>query len=167
MHFIFDVDWTRTFVPSTPLLEIFVRGTLMYLALFLLLRLVLKRQPAGLGVTDLLVLVLLADAAQNGLAGDYTSVTDGVLLVATIVFWAYALDWLGYRFERVERLVHPPPLLLVKEGRMLRENMRRELVTEGELASQLRLQGIRDVSEVREAFMEGGGISVLAEDGPR
>src|SRR5215210_3414654 len=127
------VDWTRMLVPDTPLVEIFLRGTLTYLALFLLLRLFLKRQSGAMGVTDLLVVVMIADAAQNAMAGTYTSITDGVLLVATILFWCFALDWLGYRFPRIERFLHPPPLPLVKDGCLLRRNMRQELVTLDEM----------------------------------
>jgi uncharacterized membrane protein YcaP (DUF421 family) len=160
------VDWNSIFVPDTPLLEIIVRGTLVYLALFALLRFVLKRQSGAVGVTDLLVVVLIADAAQNAMAHDYKSVPDGILLVAVIVGWSYALDWLGYRFPRMGRLLHPPPLLLVREGQMLRRNMRQELVTQDELMSQLREQGIDDLSKVKRACMEGDGkISVVTREG--
>ncbi len=160
------VDWRHAFVPDTPLLEIVLRGSVMYLALFGLLRLVLKRESGAVGLTDLLVVVLIADAAQNGMADDYASIPDGILLVATILFWAHALNWLGYRVPAVGRLVHPQPLPLVEDGRMLRRNMRRELVTEEELRSQLRLQGCDDLAAVARAYMEGDGrISVIASNG--
>ncbi|GMA16981.1 DUF421 domain-containing protein [Deinococcus metallilatus] len=161
------IDWSKVFVPETPLLEIFVRGTLTYLALFLMLRFVLKRESSGLGITDLLVVVMIADAAQNAMAGNYTSVPDGLLLVGTIIFWSWFLNWLGYHFPLFERLVHPAPLTLVKDGKMLRRNMRQELITESELLSQLREQGVRDLAEVRLACMEGdGSISVVTNDPP-
>lgn len=161
-----SVDWGKLLMPDTPLLEIFVRGTVMYLGLFLLLRLVLKRQSGGVGITDLLLIVLLADAAQNAMAGDYTSVTDGFLLVVVIVFWSYALDWLGYHVPLIHGLVHPEPLLLVKDGQMQRQNMRRELITKEELMSELREQGLEDVSQVKEARMEGDGrVSIIKMDG--
>nr|MBP7571903.1 DUF421 domain-containing protein [Acidobacteriota bacterium] len=73
------VDWGRVFAFDTPWLEIVVRGTAIYLGLFLLLRLVLKRQAGTVGITDLLVIVLIADAAQNAMADDYRSVPDGLL----------------------------------------------------------------------------------------
>ena len=163
-----DVDWESVFLPSTPLLEIIVRGTLTYLALFTLLRFVLKRQSGAVSISDLLVVVLIADAAQNAMAADYRSVPDGILLVATIVFWSYALDWLGYHFKPLQRFVYPPQLQLVKDGELLWRNMRRELITEGELMSHLRKQGIDDVSEVKEAFMEGDGrISIVTYETPK
>src|SRR6185503_16139467 len=95
------IDWEHMFVPDTSLLEIFLRGTIMYLSIYFLLRFVLKRQTGSLGIADVLVLVLISDAAQNGMAKNYTSLPDGLLLVSTIVFWSYALDWLGYRFPRL------------------------------------------------------------------
>ena len=164
----FQVEWGRAFLPQTPVLELVVRVSVIYLALFLLLRLLLKRQSGTLGLTDLLVVVLIADAAQNGMANEYRSITEGLVLVATIIGWSYVLDWLGYWFPRVERFVHPPALPLVQAGRLLRHNMRRELVTEEELMSQLREQGIHELTAVKLAYMEGDGrISVIAEKAHR
>jgi uncharacterized membrane protein YcaP (DUF421 family) len=157
-----DVDWETLFTFSLPPLELFVRGTLTYLFLFCLFRFVVRRDAGALGLSDLLVLVIIADAAQNAMADDYHSIPDGVVLVATIIFWSWFLDWLGYRVPRLQRFVHPPPLPLVKNGRLLRRNMRDELLTEDELMSQLRLQGVADLGEVREALIEGDGrISVV------
>jgi uncharacterized membrane protein YcaP (DUF421 family) len=155
------VDWGSVFLLDTSPLEIVVRGTMVYLALFLLLRIV-PREAGGLSTTDLLVVVLLADAAQNAMAGNYTSVPDGLILVGTIVFWAWALNWLGFRFPRIQRFVHPPPLPLIRDGRMLRRNMAKELITEDELMALLREQGIADISGVALACLEGDGhISVV------
>ena len=163
---LFEVDWGYVFVPDTPLLEIAVRGTVMYLALFMLLRLVLKRETGAIGISDLLVVVLIADAAQNGLTDDYRSIPDGLVLVGTIVFWSWALNWLGFRFPIFQSLVHPKPLPLVRDGRMLRRNMEKELITEGELMSQLRLQGVDNLAEVSAAYIEGDGrISVIQQNG--
>lgn len=156
------IDWFELLGSNTPFLEIVLRGTAIYLGLFLLLRLVLKRQSGAVGITDLLVIVLIADAAQNGMAGDYTSITDGLLLVGVILFWSHTLDWLGYHYAALRWLVHPAPLPLIRNGTMLRRNMRQELITEEELLSQLREQGILDVAKVKEACMEGDGkISVV------
>jgi uncharacterized membrane protein YcaP (DUF421 family) len=156
------VDWHKVFSLDTPVLEIVVRGSIVYLTLFLLFRFVLKREAGTVGIADLLVVVLVADAAQNSMAGDYVSVPDGLLLVATIAFWSYAINWLGYRFPRFERIVHPPPLSLVRDGKVNRRNLRHEMITLTELQSQLREQGVDDLSKVKSACMEGDGrISVV------
>ncbi|MGH9902099.1 MAG: DUF421 domain-containing protein, partial [Pyrinomonadaceae bacterium] len=138
----FSIDWRTVFVPGVPIVETVLRGTLVYLALFALMRLVFKREAGTLRLPDLLMVVLIADAAQNAMARDYPSITDGLILVATIIFWNYALDWLAYRFPRVGRIIHPLPLLVVRDGRLLRKNMWQELITEDELMSQLREQGV-------------------------
>jgi uncharacterized membrane protein YcaP (DUF421 family) len=162
----FTVDWTRVFGLDTPPLEIVLRGSLMYLAIFGLLRLVRRREPGAVGITDLLVIVLIADAAQNAMAADYHSIPDGLLLVATIIFWSYALDWLGYRFPPLQRFIDPPALPLVREGQLLRRNLRRELITEEELMSHLREHGVEDLAEVKAAYIEGDGrISVIPRNG--
>jgi uncharacterized membrane protein YcaP (DUF421 family) len=159
-----DLDWRGLFIPTVPVAEIMLRGSLMYLFLLGCLRF-LRRDTGVIGVTDLLVVVLIADAAQNAMSRDYTSVTDGVILVATIFGWDYLLDWAGYRFPRIQRLLRPAPLPLVKAGRVVWRNLRRELITEEELMSQLRLQGVDDVTWVQKAFLEGDGrISVIVKD---
>ncbi|MGV9211007.1 DUF421 domain-containing protein [Micromonospora sp. RB23] len=150
-------DWHELFVPDTPLLEIVVRGSVMYLALFTLLRVILKRESGTTGVTDLLVIVLLADAAQNGMSGGYSSVTDGVLLVGVIIGWSYLLNAVAYRWQAAARLIRPSSLVLVRDGRIVRENMRRELITDEELHTLLREQGVVDLGQVREVRMEADG----------
>ena len=72
-----------------------MRGSLMYLVLFLLLRVLIRRRWA-LSMTDLLLIVLIADAAQNGMAGEYRSISEGVVLCGTIVGWSLLLDWLAF-----------------------------------------------------------------------
>lgn len=160
------VEWSELFALKTPPVEIFVRGSVTYLALFAMLRLLLKRESGTTGVTDLLVIVLIADAAQNAMAGQYTTVTDGVLLVAVIIGWSFVLDAIAYYFPAAARIVRPRPLLLVRDGHIIERNMRRELVTESELRSLLREQGIDNLSRVREARMEPDGqISVITHVG--
>jgi uncharacterized membrane protein YcaP (DUF421 family) len=161
-----NVDLAKIFLPDTPLLEIILRGSVTYLALFAMLRVIGKRQAGGVGVTDLLVIVLIADAAQNAMAGQYTSVGDGLVLVFTIIAWAWSLDFLGYRFPAIQRLIYPRPLMLIEDGRTLPRNLRSELLTIEELMSQLRAQGVADIADVRQAFLEGSGqLTVIKRDG--
>jgi uncharacterized membrane protein YcaP (DUF421 family) len=159
------MDWQSIFLLDIPLLEIILRGSLMYIALFVLLRIILKRQTGSVGMTDLLLIVLLADASQNAMAGEYRSLPAGIVLVSTIIFWSYALDWLSFQFEWFNKLVEPPPLPLIEEGKLLYRNMRKELITENELMSQLRVHGLDDFSRVKKATMESDGrISIVQHE---
>lgn len=158
------MDWSSVFSFDTPVLEIIVRGTVMYLSLIILMRLILKRQAGGMETGDLLLVILLADASQNGMAGEYRTVPDGLILVATLMFWNFFLDWLSYHFRWFERLMNAEPLILIRNGKMLHRNMRREFVTQAELLSQLREQGIENIEQVKKAFMESDGkLSVIEQ----
>lgn len=158
------MDWSRLFVPSGNLLELILRGTVMYLAVLAILRL-LRREAGELSRADLLVLLLVADAAQNGMADDYHSITEGLVLVATIFGWNHFLNWLSFRSEAVPRLLEPPPLLVVRNGRVLRRNLHAELLTEDELEEPLRQQGVASLAEVRRCYIESDGkLSVLRAD---
>src|SRR5918998_3203915 len=136
-----EIDWQELFVPQMPLAGVILRGTLTYIMLFMVLRFLLKRQSGVIGIADLLVIVLIADAAQNAMAGEYKSITEGALLVLTIVFWNYFIDWLGFRFKPLRRFTRPPPLKLIENGDMVFRNMQKEMITADELNSQLRQQG--------------------------
>ena len=142
-----------------------MRGSLMYVALFLILRFVMKRQTGSVGIADILVIVVIADAAQN-LLKQYQSFGEGVVLVATIVFWDFLIDWLSFTYQPFGRLLQPAPLPLIKNGKLLPRNMRQEFITLDELKSQLRKEGVDDIAHVKLAAIEAdGAISVIKKVG--
>jgi uncharacterized membrane protein YcaP (DUF421 family) len=161
-----SLDWDSLLVPTTPLLELILRGTLMYFALLLALRLLVRRHVGSLSLMDLLLLVLIADAAQNAMAAEYRSITEGLVLCGTLIGWNYLLDFLAFRSKRVAQLLEPPPLPLIRNGQLQRRNMRQELLTEEEVMSHLRQHGIDDIQMVRLAYIEpDGAFSILRSDG--
>ena len=91
-------DFHQIFAPSATTLEIVLRGSVLYWFLFILLRFVLRRDTGSAGISDILFVVLLGDAAQNGMIGQHDGVADALTLIATLVAWNYLLDYLGYRF---------------------------------------------------------------------
>ena len=156
----FDIGAALT--PDVSILETIVRGVVTYLAIFVLLRVVLRNRGSAVTVSDLLVFVLIADAAQNAMAADYLSITNGIVLVATIIVTSLFVDWLAFRFQRLQRFVHPERKPLIVDGRLIRPTLRAELMTEEELLTQLRLNGVEDPSEVKAAYLEGNGeVSVI------
>ncbi|HEY9661026.1 MAG TPA: YetF domain-containing protein, partial [Allocoleopsis sp.] len=162
---LFQVDWQHLFLPHTSLIELAIRGSLVYFALFSTLRFLPSRQIGAVGMSDLLVVLLFANAVQNAMVGAYSSITDGFILLMTIVGWSYLFNWLGYRFPRVQRFLTPPPLLLVKDGEILQHNMERGLINKRELMSQLRQQGVHSLNQVKKAYIEGDGrMSVFTHD---
>jgi len=134
----------------------------MYLGLFVILRVVSRRQAGSFGPADLLVIVLIADAAQNGMGKDYGSVTEGLTLVATIVAWEYVIDWLRYRFPVLRPILAAPPITLIENGKLNIANIKRELISEDDLRSQLREKEVLSYETVKLAKLEGDGrLSVI------
>ncbi|MEN3112738.1 DUF421 domain-containing protein [Uliginosibacterium paludis] len=156
------LDLAELFAFSLHPAEIVLRGSAVYWFIFALFRFILRRDTGSIAIADVLLLVMIADAAQNAMAGEYRSISDGFLLVATLAAWNYLCDWAAYQSPWLERLLQPRPLLLVRDGVPLRANMRRELLTLEELESKMREKGVRHLSEVSRAYLESNGeISLL------
>lgn len=164
MERLYYIDWHTMFVPTGSILEVILRGSIMYLGMLALLR-VFRRQAGAVGVADLLVIVVIADAAQNGMAGESRSVTEAIVLVSVIVLWDWVFDWLGFKSKFAAEILEPKPLTLVKNGRLIKENLDKELITKDELMSQLRLQGVEHISDVKLCCLESNGkFSIITMD---
>ena len=88
MGALLQIDFRSLFVPSGHLAEVVMGGTFVYLLLFTILR-ILRREAGTVGIADLLLVVLIADAAQNAMASEYKSITEGAVLIGTIAAWDY------------------------------------------------------------------------------
>lgn len=165
MSGLFDVDWAKAFALGLSPLELFARGTAMYWFLFFIFRFFVRRAVGSVGVADILILVIVADAAQNAMSGEYNSVSDGFVLVGTLIFWNVLLDRLSFRYPAFRRFAAAPPLCIVRDGKMLRRNMRKEYITEDELLSQLREQGVDSLDKVKDVYLEtDGNFSVIKRE---
>lgn len=157
-----DVPWRSLFEFTVSPMELIVRGTLVYWFIFILLRLGGRRDLGSLGLANILLLVLISDAAQNAMSSDYKSVAEGMVLVGTLVFWSVAVDRVCYFVPAIRALLAPDRVCLVRDGVILHRAMRREHITREELMSELRLKGIDRLADVRRAYIEEAGeISAL------
>jgi len=160
MEFV-PADWMSLFIPETPLLEHVARGTAFYFGLLILIRLLPRRTGGELAMMDLVFVLLITEAAAHAL-GDYKSITDGATVIITLVAWNWIVNALSYHVPLVERLTSAPPLEVVRNGRLMRKNMRREYLTEEELMGHLRMEGVDSLDDVKSARVEGDGrISVV------
>lgn len=152
----FPDNWLQVFEADTALLELIARGSVLYFAILLLLRLMPRRTGGELATMDLIFIVLIAHAAALAM-GDYKTVADGFVMIVTLMTWNYLVNALSYRIDFIEWLVSSPPLQVVRDGKLLRRNMRREFLTEEELMSHLREDGFENISDVKAAYIEGEG----------
>lgn len=160
-----SVDWAALFSVNVPVLELVVRGTCMYWFLFVAFRFVLRRDIGALGVADVLLLVIVADASQNAMAGEYKTISEGMLLVGTILGWNLLIDYLAFHVPALGRFARPRSRPLVRDGRLLAGNLAKELMTRSELEAKLRQHGVEDLRDVRMANLESDGkVSVVAAE---
>ncbi len=150
------IDWNSMLMPSESILEVVIRGTIMYLGMYFILR-VFRRQAGAIGIGDLLVIVVIADAAQNGMAGETHSVTEALILIVTIVVWDVFFDWLGFKSTFARRFLEPSPLLLIENGKFIDKNMRQEFLTEEDMLGYLREHGLDSEKTVKHCYLESTG----------
>ena len=148
--------------------ELVVRGSAMFWFLFLVFRFVLRRDIGGVGVADVLLLVIVADASQNAMSGGYTTISEGFVLVGTIIGWNWLLDWLSFRYRWARRFAQAQRLLLIDAGQPQKQNLGRQHITLDDLAAKLREQGVERFADVKKAYLEGDGeMSVIRYASPR
>jgi uncharacterized membrane protein YcaP (DUF421 family) len=149
-------------IPEVNLVEKIVRCVIVYVSLLLVFRLTGKRQLGQLTAFDLVVLLIISELVQNAMIGEDHSLTGGLLSVATLVILNGFVAWLTFRSKRAERLVEHTPTVLVRHGRVLWDNVRREHITPAEFRSALRQQGVISLRRIRFVLLEEDGkLSII------
>lgn len=155
------LDFNAVFRVEASVLELMLRGVLLYLGILFLMRVMPRRTGGEMAMMDLVFVLLVAEAATHSLGG-YKSVSEGFIVIGTFIGCNFLLNVLSFYLPFVEKLISAPAIQIIKNGELLRRNMRREFLTEEELNDHLRLKGIDDVKEVKAAYIEGDGkISVV------
>lgn len=157
------IDLKSLFELENSVLELILRGMILYLGILFLMRVLPRRTGGELAMMDLIFIILIAEAAAHSL-GDYSSVTEGFIIILTLVGWNYIVNLLSYHVPFIEKLVSAKPLQIVKSGNLLKRNMRREYITEEELLESLHREGIDDISQVKAAFVEGDGAITIVKN---
>jgi uncharacterized membrane protein YcaP (DUF421 family) len=138
-------------------MDIVLRATVIFVALYLLVRLMGKRELGQMTPFELIVLVVIGDLIQQGVTQNDFSLTGAVIATATIAFWAVVLSWASYLWPRAERLLEGQPRVIVHDGELLTANLRRDRLTVSEIESEMRLAGIAHMSDVAWAILEPRG----------
>lgn len=152
---------------DTPLWQLPMRAAAVYLALLLMVRLSGKRTIGEFSPFDVVVLLLIAEAAQGSLTGNDTSLQGGLVVMAVLVAMNWLAAYASTRSRRVERLLQGGPVVLVRDGRLDRRALRRHNVPEGDVEEAMRSRGIRYLTGVHRAILEpDGSISFLRRQPP-
>ena len=153
------------FTLQVPWWELLLRGSLVYLALFLIFRLSGKRQVGQLTPFDLVLLLIISNAVQNAMVGPDTSLLGGLIVALVLIVWNRLLGYLSTRSRRMERLIEGRPEVVVHRGRVYEDVLHRNDISLDELRAALRRNGAFDLSEVEYALLEtNGALSVKKRD---
>ncbi|MHB1456122.1 MAG: DUF421 domain-containing protein [Armatimonadota bacterium] len=142
---------------SAPFWHFIVRGTLVYGAVLLLLRLGGKREVGQMGTGEFVAILLISNAVQNSMNGGDNSITGGLILAVVIIAWSTLIAYITYRSKKAADIIVGSPTLLIHNGKILDQNLRKELLSHDELKAILRRQGIHDISDIHAAILESDG----------
>jgi uncharacterized membrane protein YcaP (DUF421 family) len=156
---LFSVDLADIQSFTVSPLELILRGTLMFWFLFVVFRFILQRDVGALGISDFLLVVILGNAAQNGMIGSATSLIDGMVLIATLIF-------VSFQFPLVRGFTSAPRLCLMRDGKLLRRNLRREFITDDQLNARIRREAFEDLAIVKRLYLEADGEMSLIRREP-
>jgi uncharacterized membrane protein YcaP (DUF421 family) len=138
-------------------MDLVLRAVVVFGFVLVLTRVIGKRELGSLQPFDLILLIVLGDALQQGLTQDDYSLTGSVLVVGTIAVLQVFVSWISYRFPRARPVLEGQPIIVVQDGEVIERNIRRERLTVEEIAEEARLQQIAQLSEVRWAILETSG----------
>jgi uncharacterized membrane protein YcaP (DUF421 family) len=145
------------FFLSVPLLEKIIRPIIVYAFLIIGLRLAGKRELAQLNPFDLVVLLTLSNAVQNAIIGEDNSISGGLIGAATLLLVNYLVVRFLFVHERVDKMIEGEADVLIDNGRLQEEHLKKELLTKHELETAAHRQGFSNLEEIDQAAIEPGG----------
>src|SRR3954447_14870193 len=138
-------------------MDIVLRAAVVFFFLLVLMRVIGRRELSSLQPFDLILIIVLGDAVQQGLTQDDYSLTGALLAVGTIAALQVGVSWVGFRFPRTRPLLEGTPIIVVQDGEVIERNLRRERLTVEEIAEEARKQQIAHLTDIRFAILENDG----------
>jgi uncharacterized membrane protein YcaP (DUF421 family) len=138
-------------------MEIVLRSAAVFVFLWFLTRIIGKKELAEISAFELVLLVVIGDLVQQGVTQEDMSVTGAILATGTIALLVVGMSYVSFRWRRAETVVEGVPVVIVSDGRMVAESMRVERLTDDEVVSAAREQGIGDIADVRFGVLEPDG----------
>jgi uncharacterized membrane protein YcaP (DUF421 family) len=138
-------------------MDLVIRATVVFFFIFLVTRIVGRRQLSSLEPFDLILLVVLGDLVQQGITQSDQSVTGTLIVISTIALLSVAVSWVSFRSAAVRKLTEGEPLVLVQDGQAIERNMRRERITIKDIQEQARAAQITSVADLQWAILENDG----------
>lgn len=150
---------------QTDLSELLLRATIVFFFLFIVIRIWGKKHFGEMTPFDLLLLLIMSEGIQNSLVGDEKSITGGLVTVGILVLLNTVMNKLIFHSKKAEMILEGSPTVLIENGILRQEALKKEKITDDELHESLREHGVLNIEDVRRATMENdGSISVVRRD---
>jgi uncharacterized membrane protein YcaP (DUF421 family) len=149
--------WKDMFVLVLPVLEKILRPIFVYVFLVVGLRLSGKRELVQLNPFDLVVLLTLSNTVQNAIIGDDNTITGGVIGATSLLIVNYLVVRFLYNHRSLDQLIEGKADVLIEDGKVRTQHLKRELITMAQLGAAARKQGFDSLSEVQQCVLEPGG----------
>jgi uncharacterized membrane protein YcaP (DUF421 family) len=146
-------------------MDLVLRAMFLFVFVYVLTRIIGRRELASMEPFDLILLIVLGDAIQQGLTQDDYSVTGAVLVIGTLALLQVFTSYLSFRVPRLRPILEGEPIIVVEDGKPIERNLRRERVTVEEIAAQARMQQIESLDEVKWAVIETSGQMTFIKRG--
>lgn len=144
-------------------MDLVFRAAVVFAFVFLVTRIVGRRQLSQLEPFDLILLVVIGDLVQQGVTQSDQSVTGALIVISTIALLSFAVSWVSFRSRKLRLVTEGEPIVLVQNGRVIERNMRRERITREDIEEEARRQQITSVADLRWAILEDdGGITCIS-----
>ena len=138
-------------------MDLVLRAIFVFGFILLLTRVIGKRELGSLQPFDLILLIILGDAVQQGLTQDDYSLTGALLVVGTIAVLQVFVSWVSYRFPRARPILEGEPVIIVQDGKPIERNLRSERLTLDDVMAEARGAEIERLDEIKWAVLEAGG----------
>ena len=138
-------------------MDLVLRAIFVFVFLLVLTRIIGRRELSSLEPFDLILLIVLGDAVQQGLTQDDYSLTGAFLVIGTFAVLQVFVSWVGYRFPRARPILDGEPIIIIEDGQLIERNLKRERLTHAEIAEEARNQQIAHISQVRWGVLETNG----------
>jgi uncharacterized membrane protein YcaP (DUF421 family) len=153
--------WQSLFHFEVAPLQLFVRASVVFISVLILLRISGKRQLGQMGATEFVAILLISNAVQNSMNGGDNSLIGGLLLAIVLIVLSTGISFLTYRSRVCRTVFEGTPTLLIHNGVPIEKALLRERLPPSELHTLLRKQGVHHFSEVRSAILESDGTLSL------
>jgi uncharacterized membrane protein YcaP (DUF421 family) len=143
-------------------MDLAIRAVALFGFVYLLTRIIGRRELSSMEPFDLILLIVIGDAIQQGLTQDDYSVTGAVIVIGTFAILQILISYLSYRFPRLRPALDGEPIVVVQDGQAIEKNMKRERITLGEVMVEARLQQVSQLDDIAWAVLETSGkISII------